>query len=277
MTSSAISADSRNAASANILFDRFMVPIISLGVPLLIWEILGRSDLINTFLFPPPSAIMQTLWNQIGWSGEGSALYGHVYYSMLRLVAGLGLATVLGTFIGILIGLTKWGRFLFKPLLSLFMPVPTLAWTPILLLLIGIDNRTTILIVFIAASFEVILNVIAGIENMNVKVFWVARSMGASRTQIFFKVIIPGICPYLITGIKLGSGYAWRALIAAEMLAASSFGLGFMIYEASEFMDMNTIYGGLLLISLLGYFIENVLLGWLEKNTIGKWGVQVER
>ena len=90
-------------------------------------------------------------------------------------------------------------------------------------------------------------------------------------------MIVPGILPYLITGVRLGSGYAWRALIAAEMLAASSYGLGFMIYEASEFMDMTTIYGGLIMIALLGYLIENVLMGAFEERTVGKWGVQVER
>jgi len=258
-------------------FDRFIVPLISIGLPLVLWEMLARSGAINNFLFPAPSEIFGTLWAKTGTDIDAGVMYSHVYYSMFRLLAGLGLATVLGTLIGILIGLTKWGRFIFKPSLSLFMPVPTLAWTPILLLLMGVDNKTTIFIVFIAASFEVILNVIAGIENMNVKVFWVARSMGASRLQIFFKVIIPGILPYLITGVKLGSGYAWRALIAAEMLAASSYGLGFMIYEASEFMDMTTIYGGLITIALLGYIIENVLMGALEKRTVAKWGVQVER
>jgi len=258
-------------------FDRFMVPIISLSVPLLAWEILARAGILNDFLFPPPSSIFPHMWAKSGVDIKGGVLYSHVYYSMLRLLTGLGLATAVGTLIGILIGLTKWGRFLLKPLLSLFMPVPTLAWTPILLLLMGVDNKTTILIVFIAASFEIILNVVAGIENMNIKVFWVARSMGASPLQIFFKVIIPGILPYLITGVKLGSGYAWRALIAAEMLAASSYGLGFMIYEASEFMDMTTIYGGLAMIALLGYLIENVMMGAIERRTVEKWGVQVER
>jgi len=265
------------AAQGNSLFDRFMVPLISLGVPLLAWEFLARAGILNDFLFPPPSSIFPHLWSKSGTDLHEGVLYSHVYYSMLRLLTGLGLATVIGTLIGILIGLTRWGKLVFKPLLSLFMPVPTLAWTPILLLLMGVDNKTTILIVFIAASFEVILNVVAGIENMNVKVFWVARSMGASPLQVFFKVIIPGILPYLITGVRLGSGYAWRALIAAEMLAASSYGLGFMIYEASEFMDMTTIYGGLAMIALLGYLIENVLMGAVEERTIQKWGVQVER
>jgi NitT/TauT family transport system permease protein len=275
--SNAIAKELKSTSTSSSFFDRFMVPIIALGIPLLMWEVLSRGGFISTFLFPAPTEIIGTLWSQRGWDDSHKSLYGHVYASLMRLLIGLGLATVLGTIIGILIGLTHWGRFLFQPIISMFMPVPTLAWTPILLLLIGIDNKTTILIVFIAASFEVILTVVAGIENMNVKQFWVARSMGASKSQIFFKVIIPGIFPYLITGVKLGSGYAWRALIAAEMLAASSFGLGFMIFEASEYMDMKTIYGGLFLIAIFGYFIENVLLGRLEKNTVGKWGVQVER
>src|SRR3546814_14617752 len=88
--------------------------------------------------------------------------------------------------------------------------------------------------------------------------------------QIFRKVIVPGILPYLITGLKLGIGYAWRALIAAEMLAASSFGLGFMIFDAAEYMSMDIIYGGIVLIGVLGYLLENVLLGRLDAVTINR-------
>src|SRR3546814_9665518 len=105
---------------------------------------------------------------------------------------------------------------------------------------------------------------------LSVLFFWVARSMGADNLQIFRKVIVPGILPYLITGLKLGIGYAWRALIAAEMLAASSFGLGFMIFDAAEYMSMDIIYGGIVLIGVLGYLLENVLLGRLEAVTINR-------
>jgi ABC-type nitrate/sulfonate/bicarbonate transport system permease component len=157
------------------------------------------------------------------------------------------------------------------------MPIPTLAWTPVLLLIFGIDNRTTITVVFIAASFEVIYNVVTGLEMMTRKVYWVAASMGASRLQTFRYVILPGIMPYLITGLKLGVGYAWRALIAAEMLAASSYGLGFMIYDAQEYMDMKIIYGGILAISVMGLLIERVAIGALERHTVKKWGINVER
>lgn len=248
-------------------------PVIVIGSLLIVWELSARAGWINAFLLPPPSVIGETLWRE-AVSGK---LGMHILYSLYRLLAGLALAIVVGTLVGIAIGLTRWGRAIFKPIISALMPVPTLAWTPVLLLAVGINDATTILVVFIAASFEVIYNVEAGIESMSVRLFWVARSMAATRTQIFWKIIIPGTLAYLITGIRLGTGYAWRALIAAEMLAASSYGLGFMIFDASEYMTMSVIYGGIVVIAVLGYVIENVLLGQLEARTIKKWGVNVVR
>ncbi|MBS0530509.1 MAG: ABC transporter permease [Proteobacteria bacterium] len=247
-------------------------------VPLILWELCSRFGLINGFLFPPPSMILYKLWVQSGPIGNPPyAIWWHVAYSMLRLLSGITLAVGIGTLIGVALGMSRRARLVFQPIISILMPVPTLAWTPVLLLLIGIDNRTTILVVFLAAVFEMIYIVASGIEMMNVKMLWVAQSMGATRWQIFWRVIIPGIFPYLITGTRLGTGYAWRALIAAEMLAASSYGLGFMIYDASEYMNMDVIYGGVMLIAVLGYVLENVLIGKIEAATTEKWGVLNER
>ena len=81
----------------------------------------------------------------------------------------------------------------------------------------------------------------------------------------------------MITGIKLGIGFAWRSLIAAEMLAASSYGLGFMIFDAVEYLSMDTIFGGIILIAVMGYVLENIIMGKVEAVTIKRWGVQVER
>jgi NitT/TauT family transport system permease protein len=257
---------------------RWVRPVISIVALAALWETAARLGWISDFLFPPPTEVAAALWRQSGPGGNPPyAIVFHILNSLYRLLAGVGLALVIGTILGLMIGMTRWGRAIFKPIISAIMPVPTLAWTPILLLVFGVDDRTTITVVFIAASFEVIYNVVAGVEFLSVRVFWVVQSMGASRLQTFWKVIIPGILPYLITGLKLGVGYAWRALIAAEMLAASSFGLGFMIYDASEYMSMDVIYGGMIAISLLGYVIENLLIGRLEAVTIQKWGVQIER
>lgn len=253
-------------------------PFVSIGLILVVWEATSRFDLINNFLFPPPTRIAVALWQEVGPNGNPPyALLWHVLRSLMRILVGTGLALVFGTLIGFAIGLTRWGRAIFMPIISCLMPVPTLAWTPILLLVFGIDDRTTIAVVFLAATFSIVYNVAAGIRFLNNRLLWAARSMGATWPNCFRLVILPGILPYLLTGLKLGIGFAWRALIAAEMLAASSFGLGFMIYSAAEYMNMTAIYGGIMMIAALGYLLERVVVTSIENHTVGKWGIQVER
>jgi NitT/TauT family transport system permease protein len=253
-------------------------PIISIMVPLLLWELAAGMAWINNFLLPAPSAILQAVLVQAGPDGHPPyAIWMHVWRSLYRILAGVLLAIIFGGIIGLLIGMTHWGRRIFQPIVSAMLPVPTLAWTPILLLVFGIDDRTTIAVVFLAASFQIIYNVTAGLDQLSDKVFWVAQSMGASRWQCVWRVALPGTLPFLITGLKLGIGFAWRSLIAAEMLAASSYGLGFMIFDAVEYLSMDIIFGGIFLIAILGYTLENIILGKIEALTIKRWGVQVER
>jgi NitT/TauT family transport system permease protein len=253
-------------------------PIISIGSLLLLWELAAAANLINVALIPPPSAIFLNMWIQAGPNGHPPyALWGHSGKSLYRILMGMGLAIVIGSVIGLLIGMTRWGRLIFQPIVSAMLPIPTLAWTPILLLIFGIDDKTTITVVFLAASFQIIYNVTAGLDALSDKPFWVAQSMGASRLHCVWIVALPGIFPFLITGIKLGIGFAWRSLIAAEMLAASSFGLGFMIFDAVEYLSMDTIFGGILMIAAMGFLLENVIMGKIESATTKRWGVQVER
>lgn len=253
-------------------------PVISVAVVLGLWEVACALQWINATLIPPPSVVFATLWQQAGPNGpQPYVLWAHAGKSLYRILAGMLMAVWIGSIIGLLIGMTQWGRRVFQPLVSAMLPIPTLAWTPVLLLIFGIDDRTTIAVVFLAASFQIIYNVTAGLNAMSDKPFWVLQSMGASRLQCVWTVALPGIFPYLITGIKLGIGFAWRSLIAAEMLAASSYGLGFMIFDAVEYLSMDTIFGGVMLIAGMGYVLENVVMGRIEAATVRRWGVQTER
>ncbi|MDE2369265.1 MAG: ABC transporter permease [Burkholderiales bacterium] len=257
---------------------RWMRPTLTITGLLVLWEIAGKLGWMNVALIPRPSTILAALWLQAGPAGTPPyGLWAHLGASLYRILAGILLAIVFGSIVGLLIGLTKWGRRILQPVVSAMMPVPTLAWTPILLLIFGIDDRTTITVVFLSASFQIIYNVAAGLDALSDKAFWVAQSMGASRMRCVWIVALPGIFPFLITGVKLGIGFAWRSLIAAEMLAASGFGLGFMIYDAVEYLSMDTIFGGILLIALMGYILENIVMGRIEAVTTKRWGVQVER
>lgn len=253
-------------------------PLISVGIVLLLWELAARFGLVNAALIPPPSAVLMSLAIQAGPEGHPPyATWAHVGSSLYRILAGMLLAIVVGSLVGLSIGLSRWGRRIFQPLVSAMLPIPTLAWTPILLLVFGIDDKTTITVVFLAASLQIIYNVAAGLQSLSDKPFWVAQSMGASRLCCVWTVALPAIFPFLITGVKLGIGFAWRSLIAAEMLAASSYGLGFMIFDAVEYLSMDTIFGGVVLIAAMGYLLENVIMGRVEAATTRRWGVQVER
>lgn len=257
---------------------RWLRPLISVGTVVFLWELAARFGLINAILVPPPSAVFMSLWIQAGPNGHPPyAIWAHVGNSLYRIVAGMLLAVVVGSAVGLSIGLSRWGRRIFQPLVSAMLPIPTLAWTPILLLVFGIDDKTTITVVFLAASLQIIYNVAAGLEALSDKPFWVAQSMGASRLRCVWTVALPAIFPFLITGVKLGIGFAWRSLIAAEMLAASSYGLGFMIFDAVEYLSMDTIFGGVVLIAAMGYLLENLIMGRVEAATTRRWGVQVER
>lgn len=257
---------------------RWLRPVITISTLLLIWELAGTLGWINVALIPVPSTIFAAIWVQAGPEGSPPyVLWSHIGKSLYRILVGILLAIVIGGAVGLLIGLTKWGRRIFQPIVSAMIPIPTLAWTPILLLIFGIDDRTTITVVFLAASFQIIYNVAAGLDALSDKAFWVAQSMGASRLRCVWAVALPGIFPFLITGVKLGIGFAWRSLIAAEMLAASAFGLGFMIFDAVEYLSMDIIFGGILLIALMGYVLENIVMGKIEAVTTKRWGVQVER
>jgi NitT/TauT family transport system permease protein len=97
--------------------------------------------------------------------------------------------------------------------------------------------------------------------------------MGANRRTIFIKVLLPGAMPYIIAGHKLALGRAWRALVATEMVVATGYGLGYLIFEARTFMDTETMYGGIGMIALLGLIIEKGFFGRIEKKTVEKWGM----
>jgi len=111
------------------------------------------------------------------------------------------------------------------------------------------------------------------VRSMTIKHIWAAQTMGASRTTIFLKVLLPGSMPYIIAGHKLALGRAWRALVATEMVVATGYGLGYLIFEARTFMDTETMYGGIAMIALLGLLIEKFAFGRLERLTVERWGM----
>jgi NitT/TauT family transport system permease protein len=143
----------------------------------------------------------------------------------------------------------------------------------VIILWLGLGNATIIFVTMLASIFPIIYNSAAGVRSMTIKHIWAAETMGADKKTIFLRVLLPGAMPYIIAGHKLALGRAWRALVATEMVVATGYGLGYLIFEARTFMDTETMYGGIAMIAILGLIIEKGFFGRLERKTIEKWGM----
>ncbi len=150
------------------------------------------------------------------------------------MLAGFALAVVVGLPLGILMGRSRRVEGFFLPLTSALMPIPSLAWVPVFILWFGLGNAVTVLIVLYAALFPMMLSAWSGMRSVNRLWLRAAGAMGADEQAMFWKVILPGASPFIITGLRQAFLRAWIAVVGAEMLAASDWGLGWVIYDSAR-------------------------------------------
>jgi NitT/TauT family transport system permease protein len=187
--------------------------------------------------------------------------------------AGLAFAAFTGLVLGFLMARVRALERFFMPLLSAFMPIPSLAWAPVFILWFGLGNVATILIVFYAASFPMVLNTWTGARAVNPLWLRAAGAMGASGLALFWKVVVPAASPFILTGLRLAFQRAWIAVVGAEMLAASDLGLGWVIFDAKEFLNADIMLSSLVVIGVIGFAFERLVFGIVEKLTVERWGM----
>src|SRR5262249_28232949 len=187
-------------------------PIRSIGLACVIWEAFARSGLFAPALAPSVVAIGRAL---VGMLTSG-AMLGHTAYTLYRVLSGLLLACLVGVPIGILMGRFRRVERFFVPLVSVLMPIPSLAWVPVFILWFGLGNAATIALVFYAATFPVIFNTWTGVRSVNRLWIRSAEAMGADERALFHKVILPGALPFIITGFRQAFARAWIAVVGGE-------------------------------------------------------------
>ena len=189
------------------------------------------------------------------------------------MVFGFGLAVVVGLPLGILMARFRPLENFFMPLVSALMPIPSFALVPLFMLWFGIGNTATILIVFYAASFPMLFNTWSGVRSVNPLWLRAAGAMGADERRLFWKVIIPGAAPFIITGLRQAFQRAWIAVVGAEMIAASDWGLGWVIFDAKEFLNADLMLAALIVIGVIGLLFERFVFAPLERRTVLRWGM----
>lgn len=247
----------------------FLLPIFGL---LAVWEIAVRSGVADSTILPSPTMIVARGWTLLDPSHPGQGiLLVHIAVSLWRALVSFILACIVAIPLGFLLGLSPSAYRATSPLLSLLLPLPAVAWTPIFLVAFGQGDVTIIAVCFLGAFFPVLYSTIQGVRSISRHSLWVVRSMGAGPADIFRRVLLPGSLPALISGLKLGMAHSWRTLVAAEMLAALSHGLGYMIFAARSYMDVSTMFVGIVCLAIIGMLIEHAVFGPLESLTVRRW------
>lgn len=235
---------------------------LALVLILLLWQIAAWA--LPDFLMPDVWTVFARLGEEIGSGDFREALWG----SLSRLGIGYGSALVLGIVFGLLGAVLFFFREVLKFAIIILQSIPSIAWVPILLILMGFGNLPIIVVVAIAAFFPAALSVMNATESVQKVHVAAARVMGASRLDLLRRVYLPAVMPELITGAQLAFGNAWRALISAEMLIGFGQGLGRSLSYAGETADMVGVMTNILAIAILAPLIDQLLLERLRHRVL---------
>ncbi|GAA0286417.1 NitT/TauT family transport system permease protein [Gracilibacillus halotolerans] len=239
-----------------------LITISSPVILLIVWEVLSQTAIIDPRFFPAPSLIITTLID-MAKSGE---LFDHVSVSLTRILFGFILGVVPAIIIGLIMGMYRYFRFFFSPIIMIFMPIPTLAMLPIILILFGIGEFSKMMTIAISVFFPVVINTAAGVSNIDKIYMDVAKNYQANAKDFFFKIALPGAMPVMLEGIQMGQAIALLTIVAAEMIGANS-GIGYLIWMNYKAFLIPQMFVGLLLISFFGYLFS-LLLRALEKKLL---------
>jgi NitT/TauT family transport system permease protein len=242
--------------------------LLGLAIPAVlvaVWELLGRSGIVPQGILPAPSLVAATWWDwAFGARGMGLNPYlgtwaETVLFSARRVFTGFAAAIVLGVPIGIMIGWNRLVAGAVDPLIQSLRPIPITAWLPFSIAVFGIRDAGAVFLIGLGAFFPIVVNATAGARDTPKNLIRAARMMGASERQLLLRVVLPNALPSIFTGMRLGLGIAWTAVIVAEIVAVKS-GLGYVLWDAYYVGRMDVVIADMVSIGLAGYISDRVLV-----------------
>lgn len=243
--------------------------IIFYTLLLIIWQASVRILEVSPSLMPAPTDVL----NAIGQGFADKTLIYDILASFRRLVVGLSIAIVLGVLLGILLAKNKTADETLGTLILALQAVPSIVWLPIAIMWFGLNETSVIFIVILGATLVMTINMRIGIKNVPPLYIKAASTMGSKGFDMFFKIIFPASIPYAVTGIRLGWAFAWRALMAGEILSTGP-GLGYTLKYASDFGNMSMVIGIMIIIGVIGTIVDIIFFQRVEQNVIRRWGLE---
>lgn len=234
---------------------RIIYFLFPFGLLLVVWAGLSASEKLNAFILPSPASVYRALAQAVV-SGE---LAMDMAMSLQRVGIGFLLSLATAVPLGILLGVSPRARFLADPLLKFLRPIPPIAWIPLAILWFGIGNGPSYFLTMVASFFPILTNTFTGVEGVSRQHMAVAHCFQASRTSILCDIILPSSLPMIISGIRTGFGFAWMAVVAAEMIATRS-GLGYLIYTSQDMLRTDRVLVGMFAIGLIGFLVDTFIV-----------------
>ena len=244
-------------------------------VILLVWEMSSQLGLVNTYLLPSCSDVLKMMWKEI----EAGKFFMQVFNSFYMIVSGFLISAVLAGAIVTLCICSKVFTSFIKTVCTLMTPLPGVAIMPIIIMIFGIDTEAMLVLMIHSVMWPLIINVLGGINLIPKTITEYASNIELSKYRMFSDVYLFAIMPCVISGLKIGWGRSWRALISAEMvfgMIGSLGGIGYYIYTNRAYGNMTKVMVGVVSVIAIGILVEYVLFGLLEKFTVKRWGMNNE-
>lgn len=250
--------------------------LTGIAVVLVLWHLLSRYYGLELIL-PTPWAVAKTVWSTLtvedpNWL-YGPNIYVHLAHSFARAMTGFLFAALLAIPLGLALGRLTGAREFMLPVLSALYPIPGIAWIPLAILWFGLSDKAVVFVVFTTSFFPLFFSTEAGARQISPTVLDAGRCFGARGVSLFFRVILPATIPFIITGLRISLGTAWRMIVAGEMLASQD-GIGYLLMESRFQFRATDLMMAMIVVSIVGYLTEKLLVGTIERHTIEKWEVQ---
>lgn len=251
---------------------------VALGIFLLVsvWQV--TAETVNMWkglaIFPTPAGAIERLYNLL--TGEmlyNDTIFAHLGASLTRWVLGYLLAVLTGIALGIVLGVSRHFHDVGIVPVYILQMIPGLAWVPIALIIFGLGDVSTIFMIFMTALPPIVINTSGGIRSVSPDMVRAAEMMGASRSRIFFRILIPASALSLINGLRIGLANGWRVLIAAEMVVGVALGLGYSIIQSRWSLDFEAAFVCIIIICTIGLVIEKFLFTVLENRIRNRLGL----
>ncbi|MCC0071061.1 MAG: ABC transporter permease subunit [Rhodobacteraceae bacterium] len=246
----------------------FWLSVASVAAMLFVWWLVTALGLVKPLFVPAPQLVVEKFFQIWSEGFTNTSFLAHIFISTARVFGAFLLACVIGLPLGLAMGMSPLIRGIFDPPIEFYRPIPPLAYLPLMIIWFGIGETSKVLLIFLSVFAPIVLGARSGVKSAAIEQIHAAYSFGATRWQVMRHVILPSAMPEILTAMRVGIGFGWTTLVAAEMVAATK-GLGYMVLSASQFLQTPVVIMGIFVIATIAFafdllmrFVERRLVPW---------------